>query len=113
MADDGSDFQEHEGTFSDDKKGSGTKSKTTRRLLYHFGGHFIKTTSSRYEPDYASIAAATQLYPTVGDRDHKMCMDSVSALLKQAVSPRYAEATLLSSRVVTWAVFIMSEWFCF
>ncbi|XP_071805509.1 high affinity cationic amino acid transporter 1-like [Asterias amurensis] len=62
----------------------------------------------RYEPDYASIAAATQLYPTVGERDHTPYVDSFTALLKQAVSPRYAEATLLSSRVVTWAVFIMT-----
>ncbi|XP_038061454.1 cationic amino acid transporter 2-like isoform X1 [Patiria miniata] len=62
----------------------------------------------RYEPDYESIAAATHLYPTVGEGEHATFMDSFASLLNQAVQPRYAEATVLSSRVVTFAVFLLT-----
>ncbi|XP_022106103.1 cationic amino acid transporter 2-like isoform X2 [Acanthaster planci] len=62
----------------------------------------------RYEPDFSSIAAATHLYPTVGEGERATFVDSLLAILKQAMWPRYAEATLLSSRVVTIAVFLLT-----
>ena len=57
----------------------------------------------RYEPDYSSITAATQLYPHP-DESHRF---SLSEIYRQSFAPLHAEATPLSSKVARIAVCLL------
>ena len=60
----------------------------------------------RYQPDYSSITAATQLYPTP-DESHKF---SLSGMLRHSLTPLHNEATPLSATVAKLAVCIFGTY---